>query len=91
MDKDDALAKIYEHIWMLADYKVLDDGLAETLYTYIKEIVEQIDSLNWTSNNPPKSIEDISGIADIWDQIRKARIEDWENPGEYKDDGDTPR
>jgi hypothetical protein len=42
MNKEQAIQQIANHLELLTDYDVLEANLAETLFSYITEIVEQI-------------------------------------------------
>jgi hypothetical protein len=46
MNKKEALEKLSEHLDLLANYRVMTDNAAGTLYLYISEIIEQIQEVD---------------------------------------------
>lgn len=72
MTKEQAIEMIQEHLEMLADYGVLTESVAETLYTNMWKIVVSIDE-----GDPVKDqIErDIQNITEMW-KVMKNKHDD---------------
>lgn len=68
MNKEQAIQTLANHLEMLTDYDVLEANLAETLFSYISEIIEQIDESQDDTN--------IDNVVEIWTSLKESKKED---------------
>jgi len=95
MNKNEALSKIFEHLSLLEEYKVLREDTAKALYSHIEQIVQEITSLEDTIYesvlfaNRKNGIDGIDNVIDFWNQFKKLRPEDLDDDNDGK--GNTPK
>lgn len=65
MTKEQALTKISNHLELLTDYDVIEATFADTLFTYLGEIIMDIDE-----NVDDSRVKALADMMDLWSNIK---------------------